>query len=215
MQGGERPELVLPEGREADPDHPSIAGDRSFPDHKASGDRAIDQLDHAVVPQEQVIGDVADRRTMRMLVTADREQELMLRRGQSSSRRLIRAPTQEPSQAVAEPEELGVLVVPDPSRHSNIASGYIVCPRCDVMCERRAAMGNKNTEKRPRFSRGQEREGQTPEKRVRPDFARGQERLTPTQHKGEFAAGQERELHHPEDEFEGRFSRGQEATPEK
>lgn len=65
---------------------------------------------------------------------------------------------------------------------------------------------------RPRFSRGQERPGDTPGKYVRPNFARGQSliRMPGQGHMGEFATGQERAIHHPERHYPGRFSRGQE-----
>jgi hypothetical protein len=72
-------------------------------------------------------------------------------------------------------------------------------------------MSEQRTEIRPRFSRGQESQGDTPEKHARPNFARGQARTTTDQpHMGEFATGQEREVHHPERERQGRFGRGQE-----
>jgi hypothetical protein len=67
---------------------------------------------------------------------------------------------------------------------------------------------------RPRFSRGQEEEGDTPEKLTRPHFARGQEttQRADRPHVGSFATGQEHQIHHPERDYEGRFSRGQEGS---
>jgi hypothetical protein len=69
------------------------------------------------------------------------------------------------------------------------------------------------THKRPRFSRGQEAPGDSPDKGVEPNFARGQAQITTIGrvHKGEFSTGQEQQPHHPEWEYEGRFSRGQES----
>jgi hypothetical protein len=54
-------------------------------------------------------------------------------------------------------------------------------------------------EPEPRFSRGQERTGPTPEKLEHEDFARGQDSDVPT----------------PEKEVERRFSEGQEKLPHK
>lgn len=65
---------------------------------------------------------------------------------------------------------------------------------------------------RPRFGRGQESSGDSPEKHLRPNFAIGQSRtkVTDDSHIGDFATGQELLIHHPEWGYEGRFSLGQE-----
>ena len=79
------------------------------------GDRAIDQADRAVVPQEQRCGDVADRRTLRGVrsgvVAADRQQQLVLSRRNPERRGLLFAPLQESAQGGPESEEFGVLGV--------------------------------------------------------------------------------------------------------
>jgi hypothetical protein len=49
--------------------------------------------------KQQVVRDVADRRTARVLVATDRQQQLMLRRRQSGGLGLLLAPSLELSQA--------------------------------------------------------------------------------------------------------------------
>lgn len=59
----------------------------------------VDELHCAVVAEEQVIGDVADRRWR--AVTPYGEEELMLRAGQPDGLGFLLAPPEEPAQAVA------------------------------------------------------------------------------------------------------------------
>jgi hypothetical protein len=72
---------------------------------------AVDELDDAVVAQQQVTGDFPDRR--RRALTADREQELVLGPGEPDRLGLILAPPLEPSQAVAKGEQSGEVCVAD------------------------------------------------------------------------------------------------------
>jgi hypothetical protein len=66
--------------------------------------RAIDEPARAVVAQEQVSGEITDRRTQRVVVRAYGEQKLMLRWRDSRGSRLILAPMQEASKSGAELE---------------------------------------------------------------------------------------------------------------
>ena len=75
----------------------------------------VDELDDGVVAQEEVVGEIADRRTA--LVPPHGEQELVLCRGQPSSLRLLLAPAQEAAEAVAEAEETPVLGVVEVHDH--------------------------------------------------------------------------------------------------
>jgi hypothetical protein len=63
--------------------------------NQSGGLSAIDQLDRAVVAQQQVIGDVADRRPTRIRVAADGKQQLMLSRGQAGGLSLTLTPSHE------------------------------------------------------------------------------------------------------------------------
>ena len=73
------------------------------------GDRSIDEFDHTVVLQEKVLGDVADRRVAAM--TPNRQEELVLSRGESRLACGRLAPAEELAKAVAELEQCGEVVV--------------------------------------------------------------------------------------------------------
>ena len=72
-------------------------------------DRAIDQPDRAVVTQHERIGDVADRRAVRVFGSPDREHELVLGGCHADRDRLLFAPVQEFPDPGAEGEELPVV----------------------------------------------------------------------------------------------------------
>ena len=85
---------------------------------QSGGDGPIDELDDAVMAQEQVIGDVTDRGWR--AVAADREQELVLRTGETGRLGLFVAPVLEAAQTVAErqqPSEVLVLESSTSLRH--------------------------------------------------------------------------------------------------
>lgn len=63
---------------------------------------AIDQPDRAVVAQQEVGGNIAERRPARVGMAPNREQELVLSRCEAGRLRLPLAPTQEPAQAGAQ-----------------------------------------------------------------------------------------------------------------
>jgi hypothetical protein len=60
------------------------------PLHEPRGLGSIDEFDHAVVAQQQQLGDLADRRPLRAAVPADREQQLVLGCRQPWGRRVVR-----------------------------------------------------------------------------------------------------------------------------
>ena len=75
----------------------------------------VDELDHGVVAQEEVVGQITDRRTA--VVAAHGEQELVLGRGQPGRLRLLLAPAEEAAQTVTEAEETPVLGVVEVHTH--------------------------------------------------------------------------------------------------
>ena len=102
--------------------------------HEAGGLRPVDELDGAVMTEEEMVGHVADGGpegtatatdvpvAVRFTVAAYREQELVLRGSQSRGRCLLLAPTQEPPQSGAELEEPRVLGITEAPRHGPIVT---------------------------------------------------------------------------------------------
>ena len=86
-------------------------------------DGAVDEPGRAVVAKKQRFGDVADCRCPAPAMTAYREQQLVLRGGETFARGLLLAPAQEPAQLGAELEQPLVVVVGESpaSRHRNIS----------------------------------------------------------------------------------------------
>ena len=72
--------------------------------------RSVDQPDDAVVPQQEVIRHLTDRRGT-TAVAPDREQQLVLGGRDAGVDRLLLAPVQEAPQPVPEGEETGVVGV--------------------------------------------------------------------------------------------------------
>ena len=78
-----------------EPDHPMVVGIRDPPDEsRLLG--PVDEADHAVVPEQQRLGDLPDRGSTPIDVPTDGQQQLVLRRTQTQSRRLLLTPVQEP-----------------------------------------------------------------------------------------------------------------------
>ena len=73
-------------------------------------DRAVDEPDHAVVPEQQRIGNVADRRSFAVRMASDREQQLVLRRRDADGRRLLFAPPKKLAQPGSEVEQSPVVI---------------------------------------------------------------------------------------------------------
>lgn len=92
-------------GGQPDPDQPRVAavGD---PAHEASGLRPVDELDRAVVPQQQIVGEVADGRRLATRVALDGDQKLVLYVRQAGRPGLVLAPPLEPAQAVTKRQQV-------------------------------------------------------------------------------------------------------------
>src|SRR5215831_12503348 len=88
-----------------DPDEPAVAGVGGSL-HKAGQLRAVDQLDRAVMPQQEVAREVSDGRRRAAGMALDRDQQLMLDMGQPGLSGLVLAPSFEPAQAAAERQQV-------------------------------------------------------------------------------------------------------------
>jgi hypothetical protein len=80
-------------------------------------DGPVDEADGAVMPEEQVVGDVSDGRSGRVVMTSDREQELMLGGGEASRVGVLLAPAQEAPQIRAQLQQTAVVLVGRAGRH--------------------------------------------------------------------------------------------------
>src|SRR5581483_3707222 len=89
----------------------------SGPSHEPEFLGPADEADGAVMTNQQVVGNVGDRRAARIAVTSDGDEKLMLRGGQSDRRRLGLAPMAELPQRHPELEELRELLVRQLARH--------------------------------------------------------------------------------------------------
>ena len=113
--GSESPERLGAAGGELQPDDAVIVAILTAPDEpRVRG--AVDELHCAVVAEEEVVGDVADRGTARITMAPDRQQQLVLCRRDALGLRSLFAPTQEPAETGAELEQALVFGVADPSR---------------------------------------------------------------------------------------------------
>jgi len=99
---GQCDELLLAAGRQAQAHEPVVVaiGD-TFDEPGAFG--AVDQLDDAVMPEQEMCGDLADG--WRITVAADGEEQLVLRAGDADPVGLVLAPAEEPAQPVAKRQE--------------------------------------------------------------------------------------------------------------
>src|SRR6266496_35327 len=114
VQGGETGQALGPVGAEAKPHGPRISG-VLVALHQTGRHSAVDQLDRAVMADQQVASHVPDGRSGTVRMSADREQELVLRWSNASRRGLVGTPTQEPAQPGAKVEQ--PLVMPLLQRH--------------------------------------------------------------------------------------------------
>jgi hypothetical protein len=71
----------------------------------------VDELDRAVMPEQQALGNVSNGRPLPILVTAYRKQELVLCRREPDGRGLLFAPMEKAAEAGAELEEALVVSV--------------------------------------------------------------------------------------------------------
>jgi hypothetical protein len=82
MQGGQRLQALSALRGQMQPDR-SVVLCVALARDQSGGVGAVDQPDRRVVAEQEVVGGLADRRPARVRVAADRQQQLMLRRGQS------------------------------------------------------------------------------------------------------------------------------------
>lgn len=88
-----------------------MAGRIASARHKARALRTIDKADNTVVTQHERLRELTNRRPTARAAAAHREQQLMLRRGQTMSFRLLLAPMQKATQAGAQLQQLCVLLL--------------------------------------------------------------------------------------------------------
>src|SRR4051794_3041356 len=89
---------------------------------ETAGLRAVDELDGAVMPEQQVRRQLADRRAAVVVVTLDREQQLVLRMGQTDGSRLGLAPAVEASQRRAERQQRRIVELRSPRHLPTLAN---------------------------------------------------------------------------------------------
>jgi hypothetical protein len=85
---------------------------------------AVHEPDGAVVPQQELLGDVTDGRPAPVRVAPDDQEQLMLGGRQPDDLGLLLAPTQEATQTRAELQETPVLVIGDLFFHIYIVARY-------------------------------------------------------------------------------------------
>ena len=101
-------EAALTLRSEAHPNDPVVVGIGGAP-HQPGALGTIDELDCAVMLEQQVCGDVPDRRIA--AVPADRQQQLVLGGRQAGGPGLFLRPPHEPAQPVPESQQIGELVL--------------------------------------------------------------------------------------------------------
>jgi nucleotide-binding universal stress UspA family protein len=113
---------LAPEGGEVEADDALVVAVRDALD-QTGGDGPVDELDGAVVSQQQVAGDVTDRRWR--AVTPDGEEQLVLRAGEPDRVGPLLAPALERAQPVPEREEASVVAVTEAGEgRIHILPGY-------------------------------------------------------------------------------------------
>jgi hypothetical protein len=110
-------ETLLALACQPEADHTVITRVADAFDEACSG-TAVDELDGAVVAQQQMLGDVTDRRTVGRaesgVMTTHGEEQLVLGGGEAHPPRLGLAPAEESAQTVTEVEEAGEVGVRQP-----------------------------------------------------------------------------------------------------
>ena len=80
----------------------------------------------AELSNQQVVGDLTDRRPGRLVVSADCQEQLMLARGQAVLRSTRGAPMLEPTQLGAQPQQAGVVRVRHLSAHAGTSNSHVL-----------------------------------------------------------------------------------------
>jgi hypothetical protein len=109
-------ELLGAVGSEPETDDAVVLGVLAALD-QPGGHGAVDEADRTVMSQQQVVGDVSDGRSGRVVMTADREQELMLGGGEAGGVGVLLAPAQKPPQIRAQLQQPAVVLVGRAGRH--------------------------------------------------------------------------------------------------
>jgi hypothetical protein len=112
---------ATPGRRQTEPDDALVVAVGAAPD-QSQRFCPIDQTDRAVVPDQEHLGHLADGRSPRIAVPADREEQLMLHRGQPRCGCLFLAPMEEPTEADPELEQPFVVSVGNLWGHKYIVS---------------------------------------------------------------------------------------------
>jgi hypothetical protein len=125
VTGRQLREHRCPLSSEGQPDDSPVRGiDASLDQVEGLG--SLRKLDGAVVPEKEVVGDVADRRATTVWMTSDGQQQLVLARRKPGGLSLFLAPTKESPEIGAEGEQAPVVIGPDrSSRHAAISSKYV------------------------------------------------------------------------------------------
>lgn len=120
MLARKRSECPPATGGEADAYDAVIVGVRAAT-YEAGGCGSVDELDDAVVSEEQLACEVSDRRRPGT-DAPDREQELMLRGGDARFGGAFLGPPKVPAEPGAKGEEAPIVVVGESHRHENIVA---------------------------------------------------------------------------------------------
>lgn len=117
-----RSELIqagLASGGEPDPCDTAVRWVRvTF--HESGSGCAVHQLDHAVVPQQQVFGEVGDSGPLAVPVPLDCHQQLVLAGSEASPARLGLAPVHETAQAGAERQKVLEIILSQSGHASKV-----------------------------------------------------------------------------------------------
>ena len=90
--------------------HRAVVDRVGIPIDQTRFDRAVDEPDRAVVPEQQRIGKVANRGSFSVRMASNRKQQLVLRRRDADGLRLLFAPPKKLAQPGSEIEESSVVV---------------------------------------------------------------------------------------------------------
>jgi hypothetical protein len=112
MERGQATQLLGTSSRQSEPDAAVIVAVALATDEPGALS-AVDEADGAVVPEQELLGDVADGRPAAIRVAADDQEELMLSGRQPDDLGLLFAPAQEAAEPRAELQQTAVLVGSD------------------------------------------------------------------------------------------------------